>query len=103
MGWKFKIVERGGRTLKELLTKANIFDKESCGRAGCISCKMGKKPQNCRRRGLMYETACMECCNEDGSPRAKYVGESARSISERYNEHVVGGEKGLKDSHMNKH
>merc|ERR1711888_112933 len=61
VGWSYKIVERGGTTLKELLTKSNIFEKENCGRGGCISCLKGEKPQNCRRRGLMYETHCVEC------------------------------------------
>ena len=38
-GWKYKIVERGGRQLKDLLTKSNIFGKEKCGREKCMACK----------------------------------------------------------------
>ena len=103
MGWKFKIVERGGgRTIKELLTKANLFDKECCGREGCVSCKMGKKPQNCRRRGLVYETSCTECMEGDVA-MARYVGESARSAKERFAEHWDDALKKKPDSHIYKH
>ena len=61
VGWRYKIVERGGNMLRDLLTRSNIFEKEKCGRLGCVSCSMGAKPQNCRRRGIMYETFCTEC------------------------------------------
>ena len=45
--WKFKIVERGGRSLKELLTRSNIYSKDHCGRV-CKACDHQKKPQDCR-------------------------------------------------------
>ena len=56
LGWRFKIVERGGTMLRQLLTKANIFAGEPCGREKCQACKHTEKPQNCRRRGILYET-----------------------------------------------
>ena len=42
--WKFKIVERGGRSLKELLPRSNIYSKDHCGR-DCKACDSQKKPQ----------------------------------------------------------
>ena len=48
VGWRFKIIERGGRQLKGLLVKSNIFSKEKCGRSECGSCSQGKKLQDCR-------------------------------------------------------
>ena len=50
----------------------------------------------------MYESVCMECV-EDGVPKARYVGESARSANERFNEHIDDAKKARKDSHIYKH
>ena len=102
-GWKFKIVERGGAKLSELLVRANMFDKAGCGRGECLACRDAKKPQNCRRQSILYETSCQGCLNGDGEATAKYVGESSRSGCERYNEHVDDAKKGHSDSHMYKH
>ena len=74
--WRFKIIERGGRQLKELLVKSNIFSSQ------------GKKPQDCRRRGILYLNSCTECLRADGKQRDKYVGESAKCGMERYGEHL---------------
>ena len=102
VGWKFKIVERGGRTIRDLLTQSNPFEKEKCGRERCISCSMGAKPQNCRKRSLLYETYCTACM--DGEiPLARYVGETARSANERFGEHWEDAQKKRKDSHIYKH
>ena len=100
--WKFKIVERGGRSLRELLTRSNIYSKDHCGR-DCKACESQKKPQDCRRRGLVYETACLDCCDAAGEPRARYIGETTRSGSERFGEHVEDAVKEKKDSHIYKH
>ena len=35
LGWKFKVVERGGRMIRDLLTKSIIFAGEVCGRKDC--------------------------------------------------------------------
>ena len=45
--WKFKVVEKGGRKLRDLLTKSNLFGKEKCGRTKCVACSNGAKPQEC--------------------------------------------------------
>ena len=45
----------------------------------------------------------MECCDSGGKARALYVGESSRSMSERYGEHIDAGEKLSKELHMVKH
>ena len=61
------------------------------------------EPINCRRTGLLYETSCKSCVDEEGKSTAKYVGESARSGMERYGEHVDGAATEKSDSHMYKH
>ena len=47
MGWSYKVVERGGRMLKELLTKSNLFSKEKCERNDCFACKDAGKEFDC--------------------------------------------------------
>ena len=37
-GWRYTIVERSGTMLRDLLTKANPFEKEDCQREGCAAC-----------------------------------------------------------------
>ena len=53
--------------------------------------------------GILYETSCLECLDSGGTSRANNVGESSRSGSERFNEHISDAENGRKDSHMSKH
>lgn len=101
-GWRFKVVERGGRSLKSLLTKSNIFSDQGCGRENCGACNCAEKPLNCRRRSIMYETSCLECM-KNGVPGAVYVGESARSAGERMTEHLDDAKARRKDSHIFKH
>ena len=61
VGWKYKIVERSGRTIRDMLVQADVFKSETCGREGCGACECASKPLNCRKRGIMYETSCLEC------------------------------------------
>ena len=87
VGWRFKVVERSGTMLKDILTRADIFSGEVCGRDDCGACSRSSKRRSCRRRGILYETSCDECMVE-GKSMATYVGESARSSYERMNEHL---------------
>ena len=59
--------------LKSILTKSNIFSGEGCGRGDCQACRHAEKSLDCRRRGLTYETTCLECIS-GGIPGARYVG-----------------------------
>ena len=104
MGWGWRVIERGGIQLSRLLTRSNLFGTDNCGREHCKACMSALKPFDCRRRGVLYETSCTACVNPTtGKSKARYVGESARSIKERFNEHVEDGENERKDSHMWKH
>ena len=102
-GWKYKLVERSGVLLRELLTKSNPWDTSPCGRKKCLACPMAKKPLNCKRRSLMYETTCKECVDAKGEPTVKYVGETARSGSERWGDHMRDAGNKASDSHIYKH
>ena len=102
-GWKYKLVERSGVLLRELLTRSNPWDTSPCGRKNCLACPMAKKPLNCKRRSLMYESTCKECVDAKGEPTVKYVGETARSGSERWGDHVRDARYKAQDSHIYKH
>ena len=93
---------RGGIMIKQLLTKNNIFAGEPCGRKKCEACKNTDKPQNCHRRGILYETTCLDCM-VDGVATACYIGESARSGNERMNEHMEDARSSRRESHIYKH
>ena len=88
--------------LRDLVTRSNIFAGEGCGRQHCGACHSAVKPVNCRRRGIVYQTWCSECVEAEVK-KALYVGESARSGSERMGEHLADAECGRKDSHISKH
>ena len=102
-GWKYKLVERSGVLLRELLTRSNPWDTSPCGRKNCLACPMAKKPLNCKRRSLMYESTCKECVDAKGEPTVKYVGETARSGSERWGDHMRDARNKAPDSHVYKH
>ena len=81
-GYKIKVVEKTGTTLKEVLLKSNPFKQQRCGREDCMVCKQaGKGP--CNAHGVAYEIECQGCEN-------KYVGETARNAYTRGTEHAGG-------------
>ena len=51
----------------------------------------------------MYETSCVSCRDKEGKDRALYIGESARSINERFNEHMKDARLRRPGSHIWKH
>merc|ERR1712030_214445 len=85
-----------------MVVRTNLFSGEKCGRKNCGACAYATKPTNCRRRSIMYQTACTECMVGDKS-LAVYVGESARSGSERMTEHLDNARDKRADSHIFKH
>ena len=102
-GWYYKVVERSGRKLGDILSATNVFQQETCGRDRCRACRDSEKPINCRRTGLLYETSCKSCTDAEGKSTARYVGETSRSAKERYGEHCDGAEARRADNHMHKH
>ena len=68
-----------------------------CGRQNCVTCTQGgEATPNCTKRSVVYENVCLLCNptareNKDVVPQAShptiYVGESARSVAERAENH----------------
>ena len=114
MGFKMKVAERGGTTLKELFPLNNLWDGAKCEREDCPPCNQGTEEQlNCFKRNLVYESICLLCNPGAGSKGllkeqntevpSIYVGETSRSLYERSREHWDLFEKGSTDSHIWKH
>ena len=59
LGWKYKIVEKSGVSIKDKVCKSNPWSLEMCD--GCLPCSMAGKPIECRKRNLVYETWCKDC------------------------------------------
>ena len=79
---RFKIVEKGGVTLENLLRRSNPWSAESCGRPDCFPCQ-GERGGMCWREGVTYTLYCQEC----GEEVAAYFGESGRNGFSRGKEH----------------
>ena len=73
-----KVIERTGRTVKQMLVKSDPLRREVCK---CSVCKIAGK-QICKIRDCVYEMVCSGCAK-------RYVGETSRSLRERYLEHMM--------------
>ena len=76
---KIKVVEKSGKLLKRYLTRSDPFKLLNCESEECYVCKVNPT-LNCKTRDAVYEIKCT--CGEN------YIGETARSLGERCNEHI---------------
>ena len=107
LGFKVKVVERAGTSLKNLLPNTNPWAGAHCSRTECITCNQGAEElQNCTKRNLLYENVCLEC-NPEAWKKGElktinkdipsvYVGETARSVQERAKEHWEAFKRGIR-------
>ena len=100
-GYRIKIIEKSGTTLKSLLVKSNPWAGGKCGRSKCLPCDSGVQESKCSKRNVLYESTCRECLamGEDFT----YVGESSRSAYERAINHIDAYRDKHTDSHMYNH
>ena len=86
-GLKVKVVERSGRTIKAALTKSNPFRRNGCIDPACEVCSLGTSV-HCKTREVLYKISCAGV-NENQQPcsNVSYIGETSRSIRERFREH----------------
>lgn len=80
-GLKIKVVERTGESIKTLLTKSDPFRTKTCDPNTCAICSKFPKI-SCKTREAVYRVTCKGCgeC---------YIGETSRSIGERFAEHCA--------------
>ena len=83
-GLKIKVVERTGNTVKRNLVKSNPFKVKGCQRPSCNLCKT-EAQLNCKAREVVYKISCGESGKE--CERIEYIGETSRSVAERFDEH----------------
>ena len=79
-GLRIKVVEKAGQTVKRVLQRSNPFKKRTCERGDCLVCKVGR-PGECKKRGCVYQLTCEQ-------DNRKYVGQTGRSLGERFKEEV---------------
>ena len=129
-GYKLKITERVGPSLKSQLVRSDPWAGRDCDREDCLLCvskiKSGKKSnQSCKKRNAVYETWCESCRvrdeknenekednendkNENEKDKNetkiyKYIGETCRSSYERGSEHLADMRTIKPGSHLLKH
>ena len=100
-GYRLKIVERSGKQVRREFCKSNPWAGTPCQRTGCLVCEQEGGEGDCRKRGILYKTTCLQCKGTD--KEASYIGESARSGYERGLDHQRDYESMELDSHMMKH
>ena len=73
-GFRIKVVERTGITLKQKLQVSNPFKLQHCGREDCLVCTSGGTG-NCTSESITYQINCLGDCEE----KNRYKGESSRN------------------------
>ena len=99
---RIKMVERGGKTVKDILSTTNPWAKDGCSREDCLPC-MGERGRggDCQKENICYRVVCQEC--ELASIKAEYTGESSRTSYLRGREHLAGLAKRNEKSALWKH
>ena len=92
---RIKIVERSGTSIKRLLTKSDPLSKGGCAGEECDVCNHSTQ-KICKVRESVYEILCTEC-------DTSYVGETSRSLQERFKEHLLKYRRKDKDSVFYRH
>ena len=108
-----KVVEKTGKPLKSQFPQ-DSWNETICGRSDCIPCNQcSEHVPNCTKRSVIYENMCSVCnpgAKEKKEIKASnpdipsiYVGETARSIKERIEEHHQAYKSRNQESHIMKH
>ena len=114
LGFKVKIVERAGASIKSQFPTNNLWEGQKCGREDCTTCEQGAEMlPDWTRSSVLYENVCEQCNPEAGKDKelnevqqdipTLYVGETSRSIYERSGEHWGDWRSNKEGSHMRKH
>ena len=83
---KFKVIESGGRTIKQEVQRSNPTATPGCDRGDCLVCVDGRgKGGNCHKSNVQYEMDCLLCPPGQGSV---YIGETSRNLYTRGREHI---------------
>ena len=86
-GFKIRVVERAGKSLKKILTISDPFREGKCNQNKFKICKFDSSA-NCKGRGVVYQIK-RQGCTGSSTNDGLYVGETARSIGERIHEQLT--------------
>ena len=95
-GIKFKVIEKGGRTLGNLLQKSNPTASNKCGKQNCFMDQQVEEAKLCHKSNVLYEWKCRSC-------NSKYIGETSRNFYTRSLEHLEKSDQKALDSFINNH
>ena len=100
---KVRLMEETGQQLRSMLCWADPWERVSCARDQCSTCADQEKgvPGSCRTKSVVYTNTCTLCRGE--GKVAQYVGESARTLWERGQEHARDAKGGAEKSHIGEH
>ena len=100
-GMQFKILEKGGTRVKNILQKSNPLETPGCSDKQCLACSEERgKGGNCRRSNVNYSVGCQLCPQDN---KSVYLGETSRNLYTRGKEHDDKLKKEAEDSFMHKH
>ena len=69
---KFKVVEKTGRKIEEILHRSDSWSNRDCGREECLICQSAAEEERkgmCKRRNIVYETYCKTCYEKERSKK----------------------------------
>ena len=78
-GFKVKVVEQSGATIKSVLQRSDPFREKTCSKVDCLVCR--NRGKGSCRTAVIYELVCQDCKNKD-------VGETSRSAYTSRKEHL---------------
>ena len=96
---KVKVIEKGGRSMKQILQRSDVAMGGGCGRTDCVVCKSDDRGL-CSKEGVGYMVWC-PTCEEDGQP-ARMHGETGRCARVRIAEHFDAMDQG-RSSNLREH
>ena len=82
-GFRIKVVEKTGTTLKSQLQQSNPFRPQRCGREKCFVCSSGGTG-NCNTESINYDINCKGNCDK----KDIYRGETATNAYTRGDKHT---------------
>ena len=99
---KVRLIEKTRDKLKSMLMQGNPWERNTCPRQDCHSCKTEDKLRSdCTRPNITYVSECTLC--KDQNNKVQYLGESSRSLYERTKEYISDAHKQKPDSQIFTH
>ena len=83
-----RVIERSGSSIKSHLVKSNPFPRDTCNCKVCSSRYLKMEKVDCKVREVVYRVKCMGVDSESKPCKSFYIGETSRSVGERFTDHL---------------